>query len=310
MPASQPGEPATDATDVLVIGEAITDIVTTPAGTAEHPGGSPANVAYGLGLLGVSTSLLTAIGDDGRGRAIEEHLRQAGVALLPGSRLLPRTGSANSSLKADGSAEYSFDLSWELQTEALPIPKLLHTGSIASFLAPGAEVVKALLAKASTGCTVTYDPNIRPELLGSHAQARSTFEELVPFTDVVKLSDEDADWLYPQRHFEDAARQILKLGSELVIVTGGQRGSVLLTRDARLHVPAVDTLVADTIGAGDSYMSALIYGLLALTSEGYAPAVLESLGHTASRAAAITVGSHGANPPTLCELVEPAVQMS
>ena len=69
--------------DVLVVGEALVDVVTTPDGQVEHPGGSPANVAYGLGLLGVATGLLTAIAPDARGTLIEEHLRQAGVTLLP-----------------------------------------------------------------------------------------------------------------------------------------------------------------------------------------------------------------------------------
>jgi fructokinase len=78
-------DPPRQALDVVVIGEALTDVVTTPEGATEHPGGSPANVAYGLARLGVRTGLLTSIGADSRGEVLEEHLAGAGVTLLPGS---------------------------------------------------------------------------------------------------------------------------------------------------------------------------------------------------------------------------------
>ena len=173
----------------------------------EHPGGSPANVAYGLGRLGVSTGLLTAIGDDARGAAIEAHLSGAGVVLLPGARSLERTASATATIAADGSASYVFDIDWRLEPLAPAFfPKVLHTGSIATFLAPGAAAVRTLLEQAHRDCMVTYDPNIRPALLGSHSEAKSLFEELVPLTDVVKLSDEDARWLYPGQDLEQTRR--------------------------------------------------------------------------------------------------------
>lgn len=192
------GTPATTP-DVIVIGEALVDVVTSPEGTVEHPGGSPANVAYGLGRLGVRAALLTSIGDDDRGAAIQAHLTRAGVALLPGSTSQGRTASATAILADDGSATYDFDIRWELpQVAPAFLPKVLHTGSIATFLAPGAAAVRTLLEQSHRECVVTYDPNIRPALLGSQAEARTIFEDLVPLTDVVKLSDEDARWLYPR----------------------------------------------------------------------------------------------------------------
>lgn len=292
------------APEVIVIGEALMDVVASQDGTVEHPGGSPSNVAYGLGLLGIRTALLTSVGDDDRGRAIEAHLQRAGVALLPGSMTGGRTATATATLAADGSATYDFDIRWELPpVTPASLPKVLHTGSIATFLAPGAAAVRALLEQAHRECLVTYDPNVRPALLGSHAEARSIFEELVPLTDVVKLSDEDARWLYPGMPVEDAAARILELGAGLAVVTRGSEGSLLATPELQLVVRAVRSAVADTIGAGDSYMAALIYGLLARGSDGLAPAVLETLGRTASKAAAITVRRPGANPPTAAELL-------
>ncbi|AFR28997.1 carbohydrate kinase [Arthrobacter sp. Rue61a] len=291
------------ALDVMVVGEALMDVVTAGNRKVEHPGGSPANVAYGLARLGVGTGLLTAIAPDDRGRRIEEHLRSAGVILLPGSRSLTRTASATATVAPDGSAHYDFDISWDLahQTPAF-FPKILHTGSIATFLHPGASVVKSLLEQAHRHCVITYDPNIRPALLGSHVEAKAIFEELVTFTDVVKLSDEDAQWLYPGRSMDEAAAYILGLGTSLAVITKGAEGAHFATPGFSVSIPAAKTRVTDTIGAGDSFMSALILGLLNRGTEGFAPAVLDQLGHAAAAAAAITVQRPGANPPTLEEL--------
>ena len=289
--------------DVVVIGEALIDVVTTPNSQEEHPGGSPANVAYGLGRLGVATGLLTAIAPDARGTSIEDHLRKAGVTLLPGSKSLTRTATATATLGSDGSAAYDFDIHWDLPP-AMPAysPKILHTGSIATFLNPGAGTVKALLEQAHQQCIITYDPNIRPSLLGSQAEAKATFEELVALTDVVKLSDEDAHWLYPGKTLEETADHILRLGTGLTVITKGAEGALFTSPAATIMSPAAKATVVDTIGAGDSYMAALILRLLTRSTEGFSPASMEQLGHTAAAAAAITVQRAGANPPTLDEL--------
>lgn len=290
--------------DVVVVGEALIDIVNSPQGQTEYPGGSPANVAYGLGRLDVSVGLLTAVGRDSRGEAIVTHLESAGVVLLPGSQSLAKTATATAEIAADGSAEYTFDIEWALPPAALPYaPRILHTGSIAAFLEPGAAVVRNLLEQAQGGCMVTFDPNIRTDLLGSHSEALGIFESLVPLSSVVKLSDDDAGWLYPGKSLEDTVGHILGLGAELAVITRGGEGSLMATPDTKLTVPAVPSTVADTIGAGDSYMSALIMGLLLRGSGGLAPTVLERIGQTASMAASITVGRPGANPPTHRELL-------
>ena len=296
--------PPGQALDVVVIGEALIDVVTTPERTNEHPGGSPANVAYGLARLGVRTGLLTSMGTDHRGDALEEHLTGAGVTLLPGSRSLERTSTATATIARDGSASYAFDITWDVEPLDLTHtpPKLVHTGSIASFLSPGAVGVKAMLEELRSECIITYDPNIRPALLGTHAEARHTFEELVQLTSVVKLSDQDAAWLYPRKALEETATHILELGAELAVITRGSSGSLLATSTTILSVPAAKTSVVDTIGAGDSYMSALILGLLTRGTGGLAPSALDQLGCTAAAAAAVTVSRAGARPPTEDEL--------
>jgi fructokinase len=261
-------------------------------------------VAYGLARLGVSTGLLTSIGADRRGDVLEEHLTGAGVTLMAGSQSLERTPTATATIARDGSASYAFDITWDVEpTDLAPAaPKVLHTGSIASFLSPGAGKVKAILQQLGSECTITYDPNIRPALLGTHAEARRTFEDLVHLTDVVKLSDEDAEWLYPEKALEETATHILGLGADLAVITKGSAGSLLTTPSASLSLPAAKSTVVDTIGAGDSYMSALILGLITRGTGGYAPSVLEQLGRTAAAAAAVTVSRAGARPPTGDEL--------
>ncbi|MGY4544183.1 fructokinase [Arthrobacter sp. UYNi723] len=225
------------------------------------------------------------------------------MTLLPGSYSLDSTSSATATIAADGTASYAFDDVWDLDPIAPAyIPKVLHTGSIAAFLKPGADKVKSLLQQCRDECTITYDPNIRPALLGSHSESKSIFEDLVHLTDVVKLSDEDAHWLYPGKNLDDTATHLLGLGAGLAVITKGSQGSLLATPAARLAIPAVTSRVADTIGAGDSYMAALILGLLTRGTDGLAPAVPEQAGRTVAMVAAITLRRPGTNPPTLVEL--------
>lgn len=297
-------------TAVLVVGEALIDIIDTPDGPTEFPGGSGMNVAFGLGRLGIITTLLTAIGSDERGRRIQDHLQSAGVLLHPGAEHLSRTSTAKALLDSTGSAQYEFDVEWRLPAVGpASMPDVLHTGSLASFLEPGAGQVLALLEKAQGQCLVTFDPNIRPTLLGSHAKTLTAFERIVPLATLVKLSAEDADWLYPGETHHNIAERLLVLGTELAVITDGGSGSFLRSKTAGVEVPAPAVEVKDTVGAGDSYMAALIAGMVAEPDAGLGYGRLTRLGTFASAAAAITVGRRGANPPTRAELnasLEPA----
>lgn len=290
--------------DVVVVGEALIDIIDTAAGSVEYPGGSGMNVAFGLGRLGISTALLTALGSDVHGMSIRCHLETADVCLLPGTQLLDRTPTARALLDSDGSAEYEFDLEWSLPPlSPTSLPKALHTGSLATFVEPGAEQVRTLLEAFSGRCLITHDPNIRPALVGPHPEALSTFEHTASLATIVKLSAEDARWLYPGHTIQDVARRLLQLGPELAVLTDGESGSYLRSNAAEVEVPAPPVVVKDTVGAGDSYMSSLIAGLLEDPEDDFGYGKLTRLGTAASVAAAITVGRHGANPPTRSELI-------
>jgi fructokinase len=302
--------PPCPETDVVVVGEAIIDIIDTAAGPVEFPGGSGMNVAFGLGRLGVSTAFLTALGRDERSRTIQRHMDTAGVRLLPGAEHLDRTSTARALLDSSGSAEYEFDFEWNLpQISPTFLPKVLHTGSLASFMEPGATQVLSLLEHFSRRCLITYDPNIRPTLLNSQTEALRTFEHTVALATVVKLSTDDAQWLYPRTSPHDVARRLLDLGTGLAVITDGASGSYLRSNAAEIEVPAPPVLVKDTVGAGDSYMSSLIAGLIEDPEDDFGYGKLSRLGTASSLAAAITVGRHGANPPTRAELIrslEPA----
>jgi fructokinase len=296
--------PPCPKTDVVVAGEAIIDIIDTAEGPVEFPGGSGMNVAFGLGRLGISTALLTALGRDERSKTIRRHLESAGVRLLPRAEHLNRTSTARALLDASGSAGYEFDLEWDLpQISPTFLPKVLHTGSLASFIEPGATKVRSLLELFFRRCLITYDPNIRPTLLGSHAEALKTFEETVSLATVVKLSTEDARWLYTGKSYRDVAGRLLQLGTDLAVLTDGASGSYLRSNTAETDVPARQVAVKDTVGAGDSYMASLIAGLVEEPAGEFGYGRLTRLGTSASLAAALSVGRHGANPPTRRELI-------
>jgi fructokinase len=302
------------AGSILIVGEALVDIVDRgdAAIRTEFVGGSPANVAVALARLGRRTDFLAALAPDARGERIAQQLSRSGVNVLQESWTAERTSTALAEIRGDGSARYAFDIDW-----ALPSPidvggyAAVHTGSIAAFLEPGARVVRELLRAArGHGAMVTFDPNIREALLPSRELAVATFESTVALSHVVKLSDEDAAWLYPGHTEEQLFETLLGLGADLVTVTAGGDGATLATHSQRVSVPAVAVDVVDTIGAGDTFMATLIAqafdvfavgarsGLLAL-----GPASLGDIGALSARASAITVSRAGANPPTAAELM-------
>lgn len=298
----------------LVIGEALVDVVHDAAGgVVERPGGSPANVAVGLARLGRPTQLLTDLGEDRYGDLLAHHLRREGVGLVLPPQPGVVTSSATAHIAADGSASYAFAISWALPPDPpLPHPRVVHTGSLAAVLAPGCDVVTHLLRQHAGRATVTYDLNIRPSVTGDDADLWARIVRVVALADVVKASDEDLAFLMPGSSIDDAAGRLLGLGPAAVVVTRGGEGATCLTRAGSTSVPAPRVAVADTIGAGDSFCSAVIDRLWELDLVGAAGKQrLRELGTAtwtdvlayAAAAAAVTVGRPGADPPTPAEIV-------
>lgn len=302
--------------DVVVLGEALIDIVTTSAGAAERPGGSPANVTVALGRLGRAAALIARVADDERGRVLRGWLAASGVELLTAGTP-ERTATARATIDGRGDATYDFDIDWTLPSPVeIPAARIFHTGSVAATLAPGADEVRAAAERARTTALVSYDPNIRPALTGGVADARARVEAIVALSDVVKASAEDAAWLYPGVAPVEVAREWAALGAGLVVITDGDAGSLGVTAHATVEVPAVSTRVVDTVGAGDTFMGTLLDGILNLPGDttavresvrGMDATTLPPLLHRAAAAAAITVGREGMDPPTREDLQQTAV---
>lgn len=297
----------------LVVGEALVDEVRAADGSvAAHPGGSPANVAIGLGRLGRDVELLTWLGADDYGTLVADHVTASGVRLAPGSTDAAATSVATAVLDATGAATYQFDLAWQLPVGAAPPGAVVaHTGSIAAVLEPGASRVEEILRAARDTATITYDPNARPSLMGAPADALAKVEAMLALSDVVKVSDEDIEWL--TGHAPEAVAPLwLERGPKLIVVTRGGEGATAWTGDGRrVDVAAPRVVVADTVGAGDSFMGGLIDGLWSAGLLGAAQRehlgaipteVVEQILTRCARIAAITVSRAGANPPTLAEL--------
>ncbi|WP_078714950.1 carbohydrate kinase family protein [Agreia bicolorata] len=321
LPVSNP------LTAVTAIGESLIDVIvgSAEAPSTEHPGGSPMNIALGLARLNRPVALVTHIGNDARGASIAEHLRDAGVTLAFGSIRNEPSSTATAYLGADGSAQYVFDLRWSLpcglsvEDPILAGSDIVHVGSIGAFLEPGGSAVVSLLRQlvdSERPHLICFDPNMRPSIVTDHGAALARFERIAALAAVVKLSDEDAEWLYPELGLEAAIEHILRFGVGLVTVTLGSAGALLATRSLRMTVPGVAVEVADTIGAGDSFMSALIDFIAELRDEGvsaealrnghaFDAALLTDIGEYAVRCAAITVSRPGANPPTRREIGYP-----
>lgn len=287
----------------LVIGESLIDIVED----AEYVGGSPLNVAVGLGRLGRNVDFLTYLADDDHGRRIAAYLKDAGVQLVSESRAAERTATARSTIAADGSADYEFDLDWRLSgTPPVAPPLFVHTGSIAAVRDPGCLAVAALIDTYRVSATVTFDPNVRPSLIADRELAVSRIEHLVERSDIVKVSAEDLHWIDPDRSPEQLAQTWLGLGPAVVAVTMADRGAVGYCAAGTARVPTRAVRVVDTVGAGDSFMAGLLdalweAGLLGGDRRGALRDIgidtLTSALDAASLSSALTIARAGADLP-------------
>jgi fructokinase len=227
------------------------------------------------------------------------------------------TSSALATLGPDGAADYTFAIAWDISTASLPALAAVrnathvHTGSIAAALPPGDQATLDLVRAAGGHATISYDPNCRPGISPDAAAARRQAERFVAASDVVKASDEDLCWLYPDRSPEKTLAAWLGLGPAIVALTRGASGPVLLSHRGRVQMAAEPVVVADTVGAGDSFMAALISGLSQLGAlgaggrarlEGLTLAELQALAAYANRSAAVTCSREGANLPGKDEL--------
>ncbi|GAB3616156.1 carbohydrate kinase [Okibacterium endophyticum] len=276
------------------------------------PGGSPLNVAVGLARLGRHVTLISQVGDDANGAIVRGHLERNGAI----ARMLPResTNVVRAINGADGAAEHGFSVSWDpaISLAECADAELVHVGSIGAHLHPGAPRVLALAEAARERALTSYDPNCRHAALGSHPALVDDVEKYVEISGVVKASEEDVRLLYPGSRPQQVAEHWLRRGASLVVITRGGAGAwCQAAAGTSFDAPAIAVNAVDTRGAGDSFTSALLYGLAehGFVGEGANERLgrvtisdLRDIVQHASRAAAIACTRAGAMPPTLSEL--------
>ena len=304
-----------------ICGEALIDF--TPAKIDEElafvprPGGSPLNVATGLARLGKSAAFIGKISNDVFGDMLQAHLTRNGVNM----RWVVR-GNEPSALafvipSDDGGHDFAFYGSHtaEQSLTIADVPALLsdeltalHFGSYSLMLGEGARTYEGLMRREHGSRVISLDPNVRPALFPERALYRERIEGLLRYAALVKASVEDLAWLYPTENYMDIAARWFTAGPSIVVVTLGAEGAVGMSGDAIVSAPGLFVNVADTVGAGDAFMSALLAWLDdrdLLRRDALATLGEEALTDAmvfANRVAAITCTRQGADPPTRAQI--------
>jgi fructokinase len=300
---------------IVVCGEALIDMIHNGDGTQQAaPGGGPFNTARALARLGVPTAFLGRLSNDKFGRELADLLASDGASLGLASVGSEATTIAVADVDSEGLAEYQFlvqgtsapNLTYDmLPAHFAPEIDAFVLGTLGMVLEPMASTLLELVRREGTGRLVMLDPNIRVGLVPDD-EYRSRLREAIALSTIVKASDADLAWLYPDLSYQRAADRILEAGVRLVVVTLGAEGAFGAHRGFRVTVGAVPVDVVDTIGAGDAFGAALLAWLhdhgairpdLSL-EEGDLRAALRF----ACQAAAITCSRAGADPPWRWEM--------
>jgi fructokinase len=301
---------------IVTVGEALIDLIEEDGVLRPLPGGGPFNSAVALGRLEVPVGFLGRLSHDRFGRLLEARLAESGVD----GRYLLR-GPAPTTLSVvqktdDGGHEFVFYLEGtsyqDLATSDLPElgPEVLAlcAGTLALATDPPAGAIEALLERASQHRLIVVDPNVRPAVFGDRDDYRRRFERWATFAHVIKLSDADAQWLYPDEPAEDVLDEILARGVRLAVLTRGADGALAKTAVARAEVPSPAVDVVDTVGAGDAFAAGFLRWLWSNSRlDAEAIGALGRDGLEAALRLAVAVGAlqcsrAGATPPTLAEL--------
>ncbi|MGI9333146.1 MAG: PfkB family carbohydrate kinase [Gammaproteobacteria bacterium] len=268
-------------TDVVCLGELLIDFVPTQSGTdlvsapgfVKAPGGAPANVAVGLARLGASSAFMGMVGDDPFGRFLAHTLEVEGVDVASlRFNQVARTALAFVSLRADGEREFMFyrhpsaDMLYapeDVDTDAVRGARCLHFGSISLITASSrAATWRALDEAQSCDCLVSYDPNLRLPLWPDAETAKARMLEGVRRAHVMKLSDEELEFLTGSADVEGAARTLWHGAMRLIVVTQGAAGCTYVTSAHTGSVKGFAVDAVDTTGAGDAFVAALLRALL------------------------------------------------
>ena len=294
-----------------VVGEVLIDLIPDGSGRKPIVGGGPANTAKALSKIGIDTQFIDGISTDEYGQMAKNDLVNAGVKLDYVKYSDKPTCLAIVSLSDSGSATYEFVIentsTFDFTPDWLPNPQtekpaLLHIGTLATAIEPGASVLYEWAKSVGKIAPIVFDPNIRPAVLGNRDEYLKKVEKWVVISSAVKVSDEDLHWLYPGGVINEIANNWLELGVELVVVTLGEKGITAYRKNEQISVDALTVVVADTVGAGDTVGAILAEAIVKDGLSILSGAKLEMMLKRAAKAASITVSRSGANPPTLKEI--------
>jgi fructokinase len=296
---------------VWVAGEVLIDLI--PYGSERTPivGGGPANTAKALANLGIDTQFIDGISTDDYGQMAKGELVASGVKLDHVNYSDKPTCLAIVSLSDSGSASYEFVIkntaTFDFTSDWLPNPQserpsLLHIGTLATAIEPGASVLFEWAQSVAKVAPIVFDPNIRPAVIGDRKQYLKQVEQWISISSAVKVSDEDLKWLYPSLEIEQVVNNWLVKGPTLIVVTYGDKGLAGYRMGEKVSVDAVKVAVADTVGAGDTVGAILVEAIVKDGLDTLCGVRLEMMLKRAAKAAAITVSRSGANPPTLKEI--------
>jgi fructokinase len=303
---------------IVVCGEALIDIVPAADGTRKPmPGGGPFNTARALARLGAPTAFLGRLSTDPFGVMLAEQLKADGADLSLVSYGPESTTLAVAELDGQGLAEFDFfvkgtsapNLTPEMLPPTLPADvSALHIGTLGLVLEPMATTLVELALREGDDRLVMLDPNIRSNLVTDARDYRDRLDGLVAHSTIVKASETDLEWLFPELDTEAGAERLLDLGARLVLVTLGAAGALAVSPSGHVRVAAPEVEVVDTIGAGDAFGAAVLAWLhdhdalrsdLTLDNE-----QVRSMLSFACLVAAITCTRAGADPPWRAELAE------
>ncbi len=296
---------------VWVAGEVLIDLI--PDGSVRKPivGGGPANTAKALSRLGIDTQFIDGISTDDFGQMAKVELVSADVKLDYVKYSDKPTCLAMVSLSDSGSASYEFVIentaTFDFTSDWLPNPQserpsLLHTGTLATAIEPGAAVLFEWAQSVAKFAPIVFDPNIRPAVITDRDIYVKQVERWVSISSAVKVSDEDIRWLYPSFEIDQVVKNWLEKGPTLIVVTYGDKGLAGYRQSEKVRVDAVEVAVADTVGAGDTVGAILVEAIVKDGLDTLSGVRLEMMLKRAAKAAAITVSRNGANPPTLKEI--------
>jgi fructokinase len=294
---------------IWVCGEVLIDVL--PTGLVV--GGGPANTAKALSRLGHAVDFVGGLSTDAYGQMARKELERDGVGLglslesvkptCTATVHLDNAGRATYTFVIDGTATFDFLQSWLPDPERLK-PSVLHIGTLATVVEPGATVLFDWAVKCAECAPIVFDPNVRPSFLADREKYCQAVEKWVGISSVVKLSDDDIAWLYPDETMDEVAHHWLEGETSLVVVTQGAEGIIGYTQGASEEVEGVRVDVVDTVGAGDTVGAILVEGVVHHSVAGLVGQTLNTVLHRAAVAAGITVSRAGAQPPRMHELVE------